>query len=324
VPTKLRAPTHKPVVLKAVHANVGVQAWFEYQMSEALHLATIDAIRMLTEAWAEAPPTVGIAMDAGVIERWRYDREDRKGQGWDEETGEPCEYTYSVLVGAHYSTLLAADAPSSTRKLDKTLKAWGNKWNKRFDKLSRDVSRSFASKSFRGAETAMKAALKEAGFTVSFKPTRAVLESYKLVVADNVGLIRNLQTNLYNKIQQDTWASVRAGGDMHTLSQKLVSSYGIEAKRAKLIARDQNNKAKAVVETARRKELGLKKAIWQHSSAGKEPRPIHVAWGQEGKVFNLNKGLFDKDEGEYVFPGQLINCRCTSRAIIPGFDDDDN
>lgn len=292
-------------------------------MSEALHLATIDAIRMLTEAWAEAPPTVGIAMDAGVTEQWSYDHVDRKGQGWDEESGESYEYTYSVRVGAHYSTLLAADAPSSTRKLDATLKAWGDKWNKRFNKLSRDVAKNFASRSFRGAETAMKAALKEAGFTVSFKPTKAVLESYALVVADNVGLIRNLQTDLYNKIQQDTWASVRAGGDMATLSQKLNKSYGIEARRAALIARDQNNKAKAVIETARRKELGLKKAIWMHSHAGKEPRPVHEAWGREGRVFDLDKGLYDPDEGEYVFPGQLINCRCTSRAVIPGFDDDE-
>lgn len=293
-------------------------------MSEALHLATIDAIRMLTEAWADAPPTVGIAMDAGIHEHWQHFHEDRQGQGWDEETGESYTYTYSVRVKPSiYRVELANDAPSSTRKLDATLKAWGTKWNKRFDKLSRDVANNFASRSFRGAETAMKAALKQAGFTVSFRPTRAVLESYKLVVADNVGLIRNLQADLYNKIQQDTWASVRAGGDMATLSLKLHKSYGIEVRRAALIARDQNNKAKAVIETARRKELGLKQAIWMHSHAGKEPRPVHEAWGREGKVFDLDKGLYDPDEGEWVFPGQLINCRCTSRAIIPGFDDDD-
>jgi uncharacterized protein with gpF-like domain len=167
----------------------------------------------------------------------------------------------------------------------------------------------------------LKAALRDAGFTVSFKPTRRSLESYKLVVSENVGLIRNLQTSLYNKIQQDVWASVRAGGDMAKLSQKLHKSYGIEANRAALIARDQNNKAKATLESSRRQELGLKQAIWQHSGGGKEPRPVHLAWGREGKVFDLDKGLFDPDEGEWVLPGQLINCRCTSRAVIPGFDD---
>lgn len=313
---KLRSPTAKPIIVKAIHPNAGVQNWFEYQLSEALHLATIDAVRMLTEAWAEAPPTVGIAMD---------------GLGAPQSEG---KLEYLTGLRATYKPLgrslvfdkfvLAMDAPSSTRKLDKTLKAWGTEWNKRFDKLSRDVAHNFASRSFRGYETAMKAALKEAGFTVSFRPTKAVLESYKLVVADNVGLIRNLQASLYNKIQQDTWASVRAGGDMHELSTKLIKSYGIEANRAKLIARDQNNKAKAVIETARRKELGLKKGRWQHSRAGKEPRPVHVKWGREGKLFDLKKGLYDPDAKEWVFPGQLIGCRCTSEAIIPGFDDDDD
>jgi uncharacterized protein with gpF-like domain len=216
---------------------------------------------------------------------------------------------------------IATDAPSNVTKVDRALKKWGDKWQRKFDKLSKDVSKQFAKRSLGSTDVAMKAALKAAGFTVSFKPTRKSLESYKLVVADNVGLIRNLQQNLYNKIQQDTWASVRAGGDMAALSEKLRVSYGIEANRAALIARDQNIKAKATIESARRQELGLKHAIWQHSSAGKKPRPVHVAWGREAKVFEVDKGLFDPDEGQWVLPGTLINCRCTSRVIIPGFDD---
>jgi len=216
---------------------------------------------------------------------------------------------------------IATDAPSNVTKVDRALKKWGDKWQRKFDKLSKDVSKQFAKRSLGSTDVAMKAALKAAGFTVSFKPTRKSLESYKLVVADNVGLIRNLQQNLYNKIQQDTWASVRAGGDMAALSEKLHVSYGIEANRAALIARDQNIKAKATIESARRQELGLKHAIWQHSSAGKKPRRVHVAWGREAKVFEVDKGLFDPDEGQWVLPGILINCHCTSRVIIPGFDD---
>jgi hypothetical protein len=219
------------------------------------------------------------------------------------------------------ATDIAQDARPSVNRIDKALKKWGDKWQRKFDKLSRDASARFAKRSFTSTDASLKAALRDAGFTVSFRPTRKSLESYRLVVADNVGLIRNLQTSLYNKIQQDTWASVRAGGDMAKLSEKLHKSYGIEASRAALIARDQNNKAKAVLEASRRQELGLRQAIWQHSGGGKEPRPVHLAWGREGKVFDLDKGLFDPEAGEWVLPGTLINCRCTSRAIVPGFDD---
>jgi hypothetical protein len=227
----------------------------------------------------------------------------------------------AVLGAEPVPVRIAVDAPPSVTKVDRALKKWGDKWQRKFDKLSREVSKRFATRSFGSTDLALKSALRNAGFTVSFKPTKRTLESYKLVVADNVGLIRNLQQSLYNKIQQDTWASVRAGGDMASLASKLHKSYGIEAKRAALIARDQNNKAKATLESARRQELGLRKAIWQHSSGGKEPRPVHVAWGREGKVFDLDKGLFDPDENQWVLPGTLINCRCTSRAVIPGFDD---
>src|SRR6185369_6925556 len=154
----------------------------------------------------------------------------------------------------------------------------------RFDKMAESIAARFTSRSFRMTETAMKAAFKQSGFTVSFKATRKSLQAFKLTVADNVGLIRNLQQDFYNRIQQDVWASVRAGADMAALSSKLQNSYGITKRRADLISVDQNAKAKAVIESTRRQELGITKAIWQHSSAGKEKRPVHVKWGKDQQV----------------------------------------
>ena len=69
---------------------------------------------------------------------------------------------------------------------------------------------------------------------------------------------------------------------------------------------------------ARQQEAGITKGIWQHSTAGKEPRPTHVK--MNGKKFDISKGFYDKDEGEWVMPGQLINCRCTWRPVILGFE----
>jgi uncharacterized protein with gpF-like domain len=56
-----------------------------------------------------------------------------------------------------------------------------------------------------------------------------------------------------------------------------------------------------------------------HSNAGKEPRPTHVA--MNGKPYDLAKGMWDSDEKEWVHPGQLINCRCTMKPVIEGFED---
>ena len=213
---------------------------------------------------------------------------------------------------------LAMDA-GPTDRLDAQLKAWAKKWQIHFDKVSVTLARKFAKKNFSVTEVAMQAALKKAGFTVQFKPTRASLEAYKAVAAENVNLIKSIPAKYLTGVQSAVWASVNRGADMAQLSAKLRDEYGSTVERAALIARDQNNKAKATIEGTRRLQLGITEAIWQHSAGGREPRPTHVA--MNGKVFKLKEGLYDSDEQAYVLPGVLINCRCTSRAVIPGLEE---
>jgi SPP1 gp7 family putative phage head morphogenesis protein len=169
-------------------------------------------------------------------------------------------------------------------------------------------------------ETAMRDSLKQAGFTVKFRPTREAREAFRAVLSENVGLIKSIQQQYLTGVQTRVWQSVGRGADMATLSRKLQDEYGSTTKRAALIARDQNAKAKATIENTRRAELGIRQAIWQHSAGGREPRPSHV--DMHGKVFDLAKGMYDPEEKEFILPGTLINCRCTSRAILPGLDDD--
>lgn len=205
-----------------------------------------------------------------------------------------------------------------TDKLNAQLKAWAKKWQVKFDGVSVTLAKQFASKSFNATEASMRAALKQAGFTVTFRPTRASMEAYKAVQAENVNLIRSIPAKYLTGVQSAVWSSVNRGADMATLSKKLTAEYGSTIERAALIARDQNNKAKATIETTRRLQLGITEAIWQHSSGGREPRPTHLA--MNGKVFKLKEGMYDSEEQANVLPGQLINCRCTSRAIIPGIE----
>lgn len=216
-------------------------------------------------------------------------------------------------------TGFAGDAPTSSVLLQRALSKWGGLWTRKFNKLSLDLSRKFAARSFGATESQIRAALKSAGFTVAFKPTPHSVESYHAVVAENVNLIKTIPQQYLKDVQQSVWQSVMKGADMSELSKSIRASYGVSHRRAALIARDQNNKAKAVIENTRRQELGIVEAVWQHSAGGKEPRPAHVK--MNGKTFALTRGMWDPDESEYVWPGQLINCRCTSRAIIPGFDD---
>jgi SPP1 gp7 family putative phage head morphogenesis protein len=212
----------------------------------------------------------------------------------------------------------AMDAANPSLLLRAALRKWGGLWVSRFDKLSLDLGQAFARKSFGITQTQMRAALKDAGFTVKFAPTPGSRAAYQAVIAEQVNLIKSIPQQYLKDVETHVWQSVAKGGDMSTLSRELQKTYGVTRDRAATIARDQNNKAKATIERARRQELGITHAIWQHSAGGKVPRATHVALS--GKTYLIAQGAWDSNEGKYVLPGELINCRCTSRAVIPAFE----
>jgi SPP1 gp7 family putative phage head morphogenesis protein len=198
------------------------------------------------------------------------------------------------------------------------MRKWGLLWIDNLNEASTTIATMFARKVAGNLDGAFRAILKQAGFTVQFKPTRGMVQAYRATVASQVNLIRSIAPQFLTDVQSSVWASVMQGADMHTLSTGLRRVYGVTWRRAALIARDQNAKAKAIMEEQRRSELGITEAIWHHSHAGKEPRPTHVA--MHGKRYQIKLGMFDTDVNKYVWPGTEINCRCTSSAIIPGID----
>lgn len=210
------------------------------------------------------------------------------------------------------------DARPSPERLRVVMERWGRKWTARLETLAEKMARQFADASRTYTDNAMKRSFKTAGLTIQWRPTKRMLEGYAAVVYENVQLIKSIPQKFLTDVQSDVWLSVTKGADMAALTEKIKESYGVTWRRAALISSDQTAKAKAVFESARRHELGIKQAKWLHSHAGREPRPTHVA--MNGKLFDVTKGMFDSHEGEYVQPGELIKCRCVSAAEIPGFD----
>jgi SPP1 gp7 family putative phage head morphogenesis protein len=137
-------------------------------------------------------------------------------------------------------------------------------------------------------------------------------------VAENVSLIRSIPEKYLGDVQTSVMQSVKAGRDLATLSKDLRKNYGVSYRRAALIARDQNNKATSALMRVRQVDLGLEKGVWLHSHAGKEPRPTHLA--NHGKKFDLKEGWFDPDPRvrKRILPGELINCRCVWKPVVPG------
>jgi 8-oxo-dGTP pyrophosphatase MutT (NUDIX family) len=216
---------------------------------------------------------------------------------------------------------LAQDAkPPKIDLLRRALDKWGGLWTRRLETLSEKLAADFANKNRTVTDAALRKSFRDAGLTIQFKPTKAMLEGQAAVIHENVHLIKSIPQKMLGQVQSDVWRTVTSGSDLASLKEKLQHTYGITHNRAALIARDQNNKAKAVYENARRQELGITQAIWVHSHGGVEPRRTHLQ--MDGKTYDIAKGMWDRDEGEFVHPGQLINCRCVSRPIlgIKGFE----
>lgn len=197
------------------------------------------------------------------------------------------------------------------------LERWGGLWATNLETMSDRIALSFANKSKEATEAGMRRSLSKAGFTIRFKPSRRSVEAYDAIIASNVGLIRSIPQRYLGDVQNVVWDGVMSGADLRTMSTELQQKYEIAHRRAALIARDQNHKAKASMERARRLENGLTQAVWQHSHGGVEPRPTHV--DMDGKVYDIREGMYDSAVDKQIWPGTEINCRCTDRAVIPGF-----
>ena len=186
------------------------------------------------------------------------------------------------------------------------------KWMTSLNDLPQKMARRFVGQTAGALDRGLSATLKKSGFAVNLQLTDVTKEAMRASVGMNVGLIKSIPGEYLGDVQKYVWESVEAGFDLKTLTDNLEHAYHIGRNRAKLIARDQSNKVHAVMEQARRQELGIKKAIWHHSAAAKEPRKSHVA--ANGKEFDVDKGLYL--DGEWVLPGQAINCGCTSSSVL--------
>jgi Uncharacterized protein, homolog of phage Mu protein gp30 len=192
------------------------------------------------------------------------------------------------------------------------------RWLRKFDDLSFSLSRWFAAGSKERVDRLMRQGLRKAGFTVRFTMTRAMRDAFDAVVDENIGLIKSIGEQHLANVRVALNQSVQNGRDLGYLTDQLEKRTDITKRRAAFIARDQNNKATAVMVRTRAIEAGITKGLWLHSAGGKEPRPEHVAFS--GQQFDLRKGHdFDNGEG-IVWPGTAINCRCVMRPVVPGFE----
>lgn len=210
---------------------------------------------------------------------------------------------------------IVAQDESPVREMQKKMRELAARWIKRFEDAAPKLAQAYLLGQFKATDSAFRVALKDAGWAVKFEMTPAMREAFQASLAENVGLIRSIPAQYLQQVEGIVMLSYTVGRDLQTMVKDLKALYPKASHRAVLIARDQSNKANAVVQRTRQAELGITEAVWMHSHAGKVPRPAHVA--MNGKRYKIAEGMWDATEQKMVYPGELINCRCTSRSVLP-------
>lgn len=203
---------------------------------------------------------------------------------------------------------VALDAHPLEHAITEIVIKWLQKLTDFGDKLARD----FVKRTTKNYDGNLTRQLRKHGFTARLQLSDRMKQDLGEAVGMNVGLIRSIPNQYLAQVEKYVSEAVNAGFDLKTLTDNLEHAYHIGRNRAKLIARDQANKANAVIERARRADLGITKAEWIHSGGAKEPRESHVK--AHRKVFDAQQGL--KIDGEYILPGEKISCGCVSKSIL--------
>lgn len=229
------------------------------------------------------------------------------------------EMNKSVMwwLGARYKDnekeIIASD--SAANDIEKELKDLMKRWSKRFDEAAEDIAKDFVKSATNHSTNNLKALLKKAGWTTNLKLSRKAQDKLKALVIENVNLIKSIPEKYFTELTTVTMQSITRGRDLKYLKDEIKKRYGVAERRAALIARDQNNKATSIITHIEYEELGITEAVWKHNPGSKEPRHEHVA--ANNKVYDINKGMYFESADRHVFPGEEINCGCTSEPIIP-------
>lgn len=207
------------------------------------------------------------------------------------------------------------------------LRKQSEKWKKRFQEESATLSTWFATSirnyvAYNLANQMRKYKLVKLGFDLKYsyrsQKERMVFRS---IVEQNVNLIKSIEEEYLKDVTGVVFRNIETGHDLARMRDELHKTYGVTERRAKMIARDQTNKATNNLSRRRLLDYGVTKAKWLHTSTGKTYRESHLE--MDGEIYSIEEGCLDTDYGDYIQPGELVNCHCTCVPLIGLSKEDD-
>ncbi len=256
-------------------------------------------------------PNVGVEQGYSAAIRALVDQMHSSIEWWVTATYRQYPPRVGVLV------VTAEDATPSDH-MRRTLRGLVGRWAGKFDEAAPGIAERHMRRAYQTSGNAFAKSLTDAGWAIRFTMSPAMTDAFNATLQENVSLIRSIPAQYLQQVEGAVMRSYTGGRDLLQMVTDLKQLYPKAAGRASIIARDQTNKANAAVNRIAQLELGITEADWVHSGGGKVPRPSHVAAGKPGAPnhrYNIAQGCYI--DGEYIQPGELINCRCVNRPVLP-------
>jgi SPP1 gp7 family putative phage head morphogenesis protein len=149
--------------------------------------------------------------------------------------------------------------------------------------------------------------------------TKNIRNTLQASVDFNHTLVTGIQNDIHEKIFSAVMLSLTSPNPEEQgasgIFNAIMKTKQFSKDRAELIARDQNSKVYASLNTERMRQAGVEKFRWIHSSAGKVPRQTHL--DKDGEIFDIDDPrLWEGPKADRGPPGWAINCRCRAAPVI--------
>lgn len=131
----------------------------------------------------------------------------------------------------------------------------------------------------------------------------------------STGLITKMAVKDVHKLQELMIRGFTEGNTVSAIEKMLRATDGFNADRAHNVAIDQTNKVTQGIKRANDHALGITQGIWVHVPGQYSSRETHKV--MNGKIFDLDVGLYDSAAKRFTLPSIEPYCRCTYRAVIP-------
>lgn len=193
-----------------------------------------------------------------------------------------------------------------------------------FAKKAKGLAQAMVRDMERSATTATHASLQKLSGGLSLKTsivTPDMVDTYKAIVAENVGLIKSIPQTYLQQVNGSVMRSISGGNGLQDLIPALEKYEGMTHRRAHNIALDQTRKTYNSIARDKMQALGVAKYRWNHSGGSNQPREDHIE--MDGNVYRFDDPpVIDERTGERGIPGQAPNCRCTMTPVFE-FDEDE-